>query len=53
MLNAVRPADEPGQDGTEARLQTFAFRLKAAGQLDAFIAAINQHKAPVASENNV
>jgi len=34
--------------GEDAKLQTFAFRLKAAGELNNFIEAINRHKAPPA-----
>ena len=40
MVNAVKGSEEAG----ESKLQTFAFRLKAASQLEPFVSAINEYK---------
>ena len=41
VINAVRLSEE----NAEPKLQTYAFRLKAASQLDEFTAAIEDNKA--------
>jgi hypothetical protein len=43
MQGATFPVVNSAQ-GSDVKLQTFAFRLKAAGELDHFIEAINIHK---------
>ena len=49
MINAVKHSEESG----DPKLQTFAFRLKAASQLQAFMQAIEENKTPQKPEAGV
>ena len=44
VVNAVKTGEET--DAGEPKMQTFAFRVKNAAQMDAFIDAVNANRQP-------